>query len=100
MTAEPSTSRAELTTAEPDTKPPADVPHTSGIARATPQDLRRAEWVSGRGPLAVLAWCPPLTVTRYADEADARAALDFIDRFGCGGGCTRRHELARLEVAP
>ena len=51
-----------------------------------------AEWVKGDGPYAILAHCPPLTVTLWRTRTEADDALAFIDQTGCGGGCTGRHE--------
>ena len=60
----------------------------------------RAAWVLGEGPYAVVAYCKVTTVTLHPDLDAARGALDFIGDFGCGGRCTRRHKLIRLEPTP
>lgn len=60
----------------------------------------RAAWVTGQGTFAVLAWCRVLTVTLHESESAATTNREWIDSTGCGGRCARRHEVARLEVAP
>lgn len=62
--------------------------------------LPTAAWIVGEGPFAVIAWCGTPTVSLHRDESDARQAFDFIDAHGCGGRCTRHHEIVRLERTP
>ena len=38
----------------------------------------RAAWIDGDGPHAVLAWCPPLTISLWATAEEADPA-DFVD---------------------
>jgi hypothetical protein len=58
---------------------------------------RRAAWIVGEGPYAVLAWCRVLTVTLHATHNDALGAKRAIDLSACGGRCTGRHEIIQLE---
>jgi hypothetical protein len=59
-----------------------------------------AEWISGTGDWAVVAYCPRgLTVTLHQTEEGAIASKAGIDRTGCGGRCVKDHEIfARWEV--
>ena len=58
---------------------------------------RRAAWVDGEGPFAVVAWCDPLTVSLWAELEKAQRALVNLDSsIGCGHGCVSDHELIRL----
>lgn len=50
--------------------------------------FRRAAWITGSGPYALLAWCDVLTVTLHATPEDAQPFLDQIDDTGCGHACT------------
>jgi hypothetical protein len=59
----------------------------------------RAVWIVGEGPLALLARCHVLTVTLHQDYDAALEAKHIIDASACGGRCTGRHEIIRLEVA-
>jgi hypothetical protein len=58
---------------------------------------RRAAWIAGEGPFALLAWCRALTVTLHATHDDALEAKRTIDLSACGGRCTGRHEIIRLD---
>jgi hypothetical protein len=57
----------------------------------------RAAWIAGQGPFAVVAWCDVLTVTLHQDHAAALEAKRITDASACGGRCTGRHEIVRLE---
>ncbi len=59
---------------------------------------RRAEWIEGTGPYATVAYCRNTTVQLHSSEKQARTALDFINRVGCGGFCEKRHDVVRLEL--
>ena len=59
---------------------------------------KKAEWVSGEGPFAVLAHCRALTVTLHKTREKAEESQRFIDRFGCGGACDRRHEIVQIHL--
>jgi hypothetical protein len=59
---------------------------------------RRAVWVRGEGPYAVLAHCRSLTIALYADLEDAEYAKRLIDRTACGGRCTGDHEIIRIDA--
>lgn len=54
-----------------------------------------AEWITGQGEFALVSRCGDyLTVTLHPTLADAEAEKDALDYLGCGGCCTRRHEVA------
>jgi hypothetical protein len=52
--------------------------------------------VHGDGPWALLAHCRDLSISLWDDPAEARDAKREVDRFACGGRCTRRHEIIDL----
>lgn len=54
---------------------------------------RRARWINGDGPYALLAWCKTLTVTLYDSLEEAEKKKNNIDQIGCGGECSRKHEI-------
>jgi hypothetical protein len=58
-----------------------------------------AAWIAGTGPHASVAYCRVTTVMLHDRPEDADQAKQFIDRFGCGGQCTRRHEVIDLRTA-
>jgi hypothetical protein len=57
-----------------------------------------AVWVQGDGPVALIAWCGQPTVTLCADADTAKRAKATIDASGCGGSCSKRHEVVGLEL--
>jgi len=57
---------------------------------------RRAEWITGKGPFAVLAHCRVLTVTLWTSLEKAQAAKKGIDDCACGGMCHKDHEIINL----
>ena len=57
---------------------------------------RRAEWILGDGPWAVVARCRVPTVTLWPTYEEAVRAKGRIDRGGCGGFCGRYHDLVDL----
>ena len=59
---------------------------------------RNAEWISGKGPFAVLARCRTLTVTLWTSMEEAQLAKKLIDQCGCGGMCTGDHEIINLSL--
>ena len=59
--------------------------------------IRRLEWVMGDGQFAVIAWCGVPTVTLHKRLEDARDAWETVNATGCGGRCSRRHEIVRLD---
>lgn len=59
---------------------------------------KKAEWIQGDGPFAVLAHCRVLTVTLHATKGEADDSKAFIDRLACGGLCTRNHEIIDLTL--
>lgn len=56
----------------------------------------RAEWVTGDGPYALLAYCHVLTVTLWDDPDDAEHQKRIIDATACGHACSRNHEIIQL----
>lgn len=58
-----------------------------------------AVWIVGRGRFATLAWCRVLSVMLHDTLEDAQQAQDTINRYGCGGMCTRDHRIVDLEWA-
>jgi hypothetical protein len=58
--------------------------------------IPKAAWVAGRGEYALIAWCRVPTVTLWDDLADAEHQKAVIDQTGCGGLCSRRHEIVRV----
>lgn len=62
----------------------------------------RAEEVVGEGRLATITRCGSggyrsyVVVHLHSDPSRAQAALDLIDETGCGGRCSRNHELVEL----
>lgn len=69
---------------------------TINYARAAKRIWKPVEWVHGDGPVAVVAFCKVTTVTLWPDTDQAEASREFIDRFGCGGGCYRDHAIVDL----
>jgi hypothetical protein len=57
---------------------------------------RKAEWITGEGPYAVLAYCSVLTITLHATIESADEALYVIGDTGCGGKCRRDHTIRIL----
>ena len=55
-------------------------------------------WISGNGPIAVVAYCRITSVTLWWDEDAAAAARADIDRTACGGLCVGRHETVDLRA--
>ena len=45
----------------------------------------KAEWITGNGPYALLAWCRVLTVTLWSSLQEAHRERELIDQIGCGG---------------
>ena len=59
---------------------------------------KRAHWVIGEGPYALLAWCGGLTVSLHDTEDSALSDKAMIDKTGCGGHCNNDHRVLRLEL--
>ncbi len=59
---------------------------------------RKAEWIEGEGSYALLAWCRVLTVTLCRTRGEAEEKKKSIDEIGCGGFCTKKHEIIDLTV--
>jgi hypothetical protein len=56
----------------------------------------KAEWIDGKGHYASVAHCRGTTVHLFEARAEAEQAKHFIDSFGCGGGCHKRHEIVDM----
>lgn len=52
----------------------------------------QAEWILGEGPFAVLAHCPPFTITLHKTLEEAQK----IHQAACGHTCTKQHEIIDL----
>lgn len=72
---------------------------THGDLRSFARCAVQAEWVSGSGRFAVIAWCAPITVSLYDTEQEALAGSYDLDRRGCGGRCRGRHQIFKLDPA-
>ncbi len=59
---------------------------------------KRAAWVSGAGPYALLAHCQVLTVTLHRTAEAAERSKEGIDG-ACGHMCSSRHEIVELVLA-
>jgi hypothetical protein len=59
---------------------------------------KQAEWITGNGQFALLAWCRVLTVTLWTTRDEAEGKKKFIDEMGCGGYCTGNHEIIDLSI--
>lgn len=57
-----------------------------------------AEWISGRGRWALLAFCWVLTIKLYETDEDARKARKSIDETGCCGFCEKNHKIVDLSA--
>lgn len=55
-------------------------------------------WVQGAGVYAVIAWCKVPTVTLWPTPTLAGSALRELNAIRCGGRCTNRHEVIRVDV--
>ena len=58
---------------------------------------KRAVWIQGDGPHALLAWCGQLSVTLWKTEGEAQKEKQTIDSVKCGGKCIGRHEIVNLQ---
>ena len=58
---------------------------------------RKAEWIEGDGPFALLAHCDVLTISLHMTIESALKSKKFIDETGCGHACTGNHEIINLE---
>lgn len=58
-----------------------------------------AEWTDGEGRYALLAHCGgSLTITLWTGLDDAKREKRELDDTGCGGGCSKCHEILDLET--
>jgi hypothetical protein len=57
---------------------------------------KRAVWIDGEGPYALLARCRRLTVTLHETAEAAEESKEQIDATGCGGGCHKDHMIVQL----
>lgn len=52
--------------------------------------------VTGQGTFATVSRCRSATVTLWPTDADAQAALAWLDAHGCGSDCRGHHAVIRL----
>jgi hypothetical protein len=57
---------------------------------------RRAYWIEGDGPVALLAHCGVLTVTLHDSVADAEDDRIIKDGGPCGSRCKGDHEIVDM----
>ena len=57
---------------------------------------RNVCWIIGEGSFACVAYCRHTSVSLHEDFESAQSAKRTIDRAGCGGFCTGRHEVIEL----
>jgi hypothetical protein len=68
---------------------------------------QKALWISGNPPFdgsscyASVSDCPcfrrvGLTAVLHATRAEAEAAKRLIDKYACGGGCSRQHRVVEV----
>lgn len=56
-----------------------------------------AVWITGDGPIALIAPCREMTVTLWKTREEAQQEKARIDRAGCGGMCNPvRHQIVEL----
>ena len=55
-------------------------------------------WCQGVGDYAVVAWCRVPTVTLWPTPTLADSALRELDALRCGGRCTGRHEVIKIDI--
>jgi hypothetical protein len=73
---------------------------SSWQAKARKRWGRKADWIQGDGPFAVLAPCRVLTVTLWDTRAGAEEAKKSIDKAGCGGKCNpRQHKIIDMSLS-
>lgn len=61
--------------------------------------FRRAAWIAGTGPYALIAWCSTPTITLWPTAEAAETQCRSLSRTACGGRCTGRHEVVVLALA-
>ncbi|WP_280298760.1 hypothetical protein [Nocardia neocaledoniensis] len=59
--------------------------------------IRRAAWVQGEGPYALIAWCGVPTVMLHPTLEAAEWSEEMIDRYACGSKCNGRHIIVRVK---
>jgi hypothetical protein len=69
------------------------------LAEARRRWGKEAAWIEGNGQFALLAWCRVLTVTLWSTRTQAEEQKKVIDEMGCGGLCSRAHEIIDLSIA-
>lgn len=57
---------------------------------------RNAEWITGNGKYALLAYCDVLTVTLWPTYEEAVMRKAFIDKYACGHACYKHHEIVEV----
>lgn len=58
----------------------------------------RAHWILGDGQYASVSYCRGVTTVLHATAEQAEAAKRVIDATACGGACSRRHDVIRLDL--
>ena len=74
------------------------MPKSRWQLKATQLWGKRGAWIDGDGRFAVLAHCRVLTVSLWERKEEAARARAGIDHFGCGGACSRNHEIVDLQA--
>ena len=77
--------------------------HRCGRRHKTEQTFLRCAlptlaWVQGEGSFAVVAWCRTPTITLWPSTTLAQATLTELNALACGGRCTQRHEIIRVDL--
>jgi hypothetical protein len=57
-----------------------------------------AHWVIGDGPYASVSRCRGTTIALWPTPDAAEEAKRTIDALACGGACSRRHDVIRLDL--
>lgn len=57
---------------------------------------RRAVWIIGDGPFALLAHCRDLSISLHETLENAQSDLKAIDEGQCGGRCYGDHEIVDM----
>ena len=60
---------------------------------------KKAEWIDGEGPYAVLAHCRVLSISLHETQEAAEKSKQAIDRYGCGGDCSPAyHHIVKMRA--
>ena len=64
----------------------------------------RAHWIQGEGPYASVSYCASgpysraITIQLYTTLESAQAAKAGMDAGGCGGRCSKKHDIVYLQL--